>query len=240
VNFARFEAALCAVGGRFAIREVDDSFTETPVILVAGDQASGKSTTAKELARHLGGAVGSTGNVVRRMAAERGLTFEAFQAELTNDPQADARNDLSAVQAIAAGKVVVFESRLAGHIGSWLRSRGRRGLLSVYIDCSPRERALRVLERATCPTTRARVATLTPPQEGDLELLLKSWADIDDAAVREVSTALRAAASRDRTDCDRIRKAYGLDYSERSDFDLTVDSSQATVAEIVEHVLTNA
>lgn len=52
-----------------------------------------------------------------------------------------------AALAIARGKVVVFESRLAGLIGGVLRSLGRMGRLRVRLTCGPTELAWRWLKR---------------------------------------------------------------------------------------------
>lgn len=50
-----FKLAFERVVGKGAVTRLVESFSEAPVLLLAGDQASGKSTTAKLLAEALGG-----------------------------------------------------------------------------------------------------------------------------------------------------------------------------------------
>ena len=51
------------------------------MILIAGDQLTGKSTQAKNLANYFSGTFHSVGNLFREVAAKRGITV-AEQAKL--------------------------------------------------------------------------------------------------------------------------------------------------------------
>ncbi|MCZ7679804.1 MAG: AAA family ATPase [Sandaracinaceae bacterium] len=237
MSTAAFGLAFERVVGPGAVARLVDSFTDNPVILLAGDQASGKSTAARLIAHQFGGEAGSTGAMVRARAATLGMSFEVFTAHLRDDPDADVRHDHLAATAIAEGTVVAFESRLAGHLGAWLRQLGRRELHSVYLHCPPKERALRVLERATSAAMRARAEAAVDDAES-FEAVVRSLSDIAHPEIASVCGRLRVAAERDRHDRDRIRSLYGIDYTDTSVFDTCVDTSAtdpvATVTTILD------
>ncbi len=231
-----FGRAFERVEGRGAVARLVACFTDKPVILLAGDQASGKSTAARMIGQQLAGETGSTGALVRARAVAVGLSFEAFNACLRDDPVADVRNDHLAAAAIAEGSVVVFESRLAGHLGAWLRGLGRRELHSTYLHCPPKERALRVLERATSAATRARVEAAIDDTES-FEVIAQRLANLADPEIASVCERLRVAAERDRHDRDRIQRIYGIDYADTSAFDTCIDTAATAPAATVAVIL---
>ena len=55
------EAAFTNYIGETSIDELRDAITEKPMILIAGDQLTGKSTQARKLAEHFGGEFRSEG-----------------------------------------------------------------------------------------------------------------------------------------------------------------------------------
>ena len=67
--------------GDDSINLLRESITDKPMILIAGDQLTGKSTQAKSLAEHFGGDFYSVGSLFRDAAKERGITV-AEQARL--------------------------------------------------------------------------------------------------------------------------------------------------------------
>lgn len=231
MTYRQLEAQLERVGGTTVVRDLTEAFAERPLVLLAGDQASGKSTTARELAALLAGESGSTGAIIRARAAQLGISFEELNASI--DPLEDARNDLLAARAIAAGTVVVFESRLAGHLGRWLRVLGRRGILAAYLQCPPRERALRVIQRATSPEVRAAIEPrLGARPHLTFEQVIEACLEIAHPEIEAVAGNLRAAQRRDDSDRARILALYGLDYADRSVFDVVLDTSSATPADL--------
>jgi cytidylate kinase len=233
-----FGPAFERVVGKGAVARLVETFTDAPVLLLAGDQASGKSTASKVVAERLGGKVGSTGGLVRARAVELGVTFDAYNTLLRDDPDADVRHDHRAAEAIAGGHVVVFESRLAGHIGAWLRGLGRCELTSVYLYCPPVERALRVLERATSPAVRERTprALDDAPRE-TFEEIVRWLAARPEPEVVRVAEQLAFAAARDSNDRARIRSVYGVDYTDTSVFDARIDTSLGDPATTADAVL---
>jgi cytidylate kinase len=166
------------------------------------------------------------------------MTFDAYNALLRDDPDADVRGDHLAATAIAVARVVVFESRLAGHLGSWLRALGRRELHSVYLHCPPVERALRVVERATSRDVRERIAgSLDDAAGASFEDVLGHLTASSDPDLLRVAEQLRFAAVRDANDQARIRSVYGIDYTDTSVFDHCVDTSLGDPASTTAAVL---
>ena len=75
------EAAFKNYIGLDSIDKLRNSINQKPMILIAGDQLTGKSTQAKNLANYFGGTFHSVGNLFREVAAKRGITV-AEQAKL--------------------------------------------------------------------------------------------------------------------------------------------------------------
>ena len=67
--------------GKNSVKKLQESINQKPMILIAGDQLTGKSTQAKNLAEAFNGTFHSVGNLFREVAAKRGITV-AEQAKL--------------------------------------------------------------------------------------------------------------------------------------------------------------
>ena len=67
--------------GKNSVKKLQESINQKPMILIAGDQLTGKSTQAKNLAEAFNGTFHSVGNLFREIAAKRGITV-AEQAKL--------------------------------------------------------------------------------------------------------------------------------------------------------------
>ncbi len=231
-----FESAFRRTVGTQAISELRSKFSDKPVLLFAGDQLTGKSTLAKATAKALGGPDGvaaGTGAIVRKMAADRGISVEDMAKALKDEPSTDVQIDYRACEMIAAGEVDSFESRLAGQLGKFLKGLGRENVLSVYLRCAPRERALRYVAREVSPEARARLEPLLDvAADADLEACLRALGKIDDPAAQQVAANFAEIAGRDSTDLGRLKALYGVDYQDASSFDLILDTTGKTPAEL--------
>ena len=76
------------------------------------------------------------------MAAERQLTLPQFGRYATDNPAVDAELDRRLADRARQGDVLI-ESRLAG----WIAHNEGLDAVTVFIDCSPAERARRVAGR---------------------------------------------------------------------------------------------
>src|SRR5688572_28925725 len=102
------------VKGPDAIRALTSSFSDTPVILIAGQQCTGKGTIAGLVGKRVKG----TGKLMREAARAAGKSVEELVTSV--HPDFDVDLDYRAAELIARGDVDVFESRLAGHLGAFL------------------------------------------------------------------------------------------------------------------------
>lgn len=228
---ARFEALL----GTRRVAEIIDALGTRPVLLLAGDPGVGKSSVARALAARIGGAAGGTGACVRAEATRRGFTLEAFNSFLVEHPEEDISIDAAAAITVACGDVAVFESRLAGHLGWWLRGHGRAGLRTVYLQCAPHEQARRLLARegasARHDATVSRMeaaATLADCAR----VLRDAGAEMEAAA-----EIVEAQASRMTEERRRLYERYGAILDDPTVYDEMIDTTQATIEECVEWIL---
>ena len=83
------------------------------IITIAGKPGSGKSTTANLVAHELGYRRFSSGDFMREMAKERGLTLAELQAQ--NDPKNDEYVDQKLRDIGTTQQDLVIDSRLAFH-----------------------------------------------------------------------------------------------------------------------------
>lgn len=107
------------------------------IITIAGKLGSGKSTTGKQVAAALGYAHKSTGDFMRAMARERGITLEELskiaETDLSIDTELDDHN-----KAVGAGERTVLDSRLGFHFIP--------DSFKVFLDLDPRVAARRILK----------------------------------------------------------------------------------------------
>lgn len=228
--------------GASSLQALRAAASDEPVILIGGNQLTGKSTAAECIARTLGGEVGGTGSVAREEAAREGLSIEAWSIRQEGSPGADVALDYRAAMAIASGRIAVFESRLAGHLCRLLSSIGRRNLFSVLLVCTPRERALRHLEREVDRAARDLVEPGLP-HSGPSELL--GWIElVASAAPRDLSASLRARATqvaeRDERERARLLKLYEVELAAERAFDTVLRADGLTPDQVALEVLRRA
>ena len=234
-----FEAAFARVLGARAIHDLKALLTETPVVLIAGSQLTGKSTAAKAVAARMGGMSAGTGSIVRKMAEERGISIEQMSREM--DPDVDVAIDYRAACRIGGGEVAAFESRLAGHLGQFLERLGRKQIVSVYLEASPKERALRHLHREVSPAARARLEQQVHFEDGaTLEQALAALVALGDPEASAIASKMGDIARRDEVDRGRMHALYGVDFQDQCAFDVVLDTTGRSPADMVEVILTEA
>ena len=230
------EKVLANVVGAAAIAGLKAGFSEKPVVLIAGDQLTGKSTAAETVAKALGGPASGTGRLMRAAAADKGLPVEEFVKSVP--ASFDVELDWQAAKKIAKGDVAVFESRLAGHLGRMLQELGRKNVTSVYLVASPRERALRYLSRELSPEVRARIEPKLHIEKGaTLEEALAAVVALGDPDASKLASSMKDIAHRDDVDHARLEKLYAVDYQDRSSFDVVVVTDGKTPAEVQAEIL---
>jgi cytidylate kinase len=84
------------------------------IITIAGVPGSGKSSTADGVAKALGYTRFSSGDFMRKIALDRGISINELSAQAETDPSIDVSID-DAVRNTGSGEKLVIDSRLAFH-----------------------------------------------------------------------------------------------------------------------------
>lgn len=296
-RYSSFASAFSSVVGKSSIEELRAAAAAAgnkPIVLIAGDQCTGKGTAAEGLVAELGGQNTGTGTVLRALAKENGLSIEQMSAMLSGKSvdvddgkggtkkvalsdyphlgsaeDVDVRLDFRAAKAIATSAftkadgstidISVFESRLAGHLGQFLSGLDRKNVVSVYLYAAPRVQAERYLDRevwkpaeakATTPAEKQIIATARTLAEhilGGLDdtvplgaALLKLIAGLKGSGVAGLDVLagkVSGIAGRDDNDKTRLLALYGVNYQDRSAFDVVVDTNGKTPAQVKQAIL---
>jgi cytidylate kinase len=212
------------------------AFTDKPVVVIAGQQCTGKSTAAASLAQRLGTEKSGTGALVRQAAAERGLPVEKFVA--TIDEQLDVSLDFRAAQVIGSGSAGTFESRLAGHLAQLVRSLGKKNVVSVYLVASTRTQALRWVRREVNGPAADRIdARLTVAKSASLEDVLRAIVALGDREVNaKLAPLVDGIGERDAVDRERLLALYGVDYQDASAFDVVISTDGKSQEQVQDEI----
>jgi len=127
---------------------LDPRFPKGTVVTISGPAGSGKSHCASELAKYFGVPLYSSGSVFRKMAAERGLSVEAFSKMAESDDTIDNEIDRRTEECARGGSCII-EARLA----RWFS--GNVPKLSFYLNAPFDVRARRIAEREGIPFEEA-------------------------------------------------------------------------------------
>ena len=91
--------------GESSIDKLKSAITSKPMILIAGDQLTGKSTQAQRLAKHFGGDFRSVGMLFREVASDRGITVAEQARLLLTERGIDVDIDYKTCQMIAGSQI---------------------------------------------------------------------------------------------------------------------------------------
>lgn len=165
------------------------------IITIAGKLGSGKSTTAKKLAEVLGYQHKSTGDFMRALAQERGITLAELGTIATSDSSVDtALDDFN----IGLGKQenIVLDSRLGFHFIP--------DSFKVFLELEPHIAAERILKNTQINPNRKNEDTV----------------NFDSVENILTSNETRLASER-----KRYKEIYGiLDHTAHENFDLVLDT----------------
>ena len=109
-----------------------------PIITIAGFQGSGKSSTARLVAKKLNFKHFSSGDLFREIAKERGLSIEAINLTAEEQKEIDYEVD-ERLKAMANDRDLVIDSRLAFH---WIPDS-----FKVFLLLDPDTAAERIYEQ---------------------------------------------------------------------------------------------
>jgi cytidylate kinase len=170
------------------------------IITIAGFPGSGKSSTAKSVAQTLGYEHFSSGDLFRKMAAERGLTVEGINFAAEKQQALDYEVD-ELLQQFGTGKEkLVIDSRMAFH---WIPDS-----FKVFLELD---------ERVAAERTFVHIQ-----QEGRTGQ--------QGSSVEEIYENTKKRMESERK---RYWDLYRVDYTDKSQFDLVIDTGRHGPGEVV-------
>lgn len=174
------------------------------IITIAGSNGSGKSSTAKGVAKELGFQHFSSGDFMRQIAKEENITLEELGKLAETKDWVDKKLD-DYVRQAGVKEEVVIDSRLAFH---WIPDS-----FKVYLDLSPDTAAERMLN--DMKNNPSRLWENKVRVESKEEMIEKS--------------AKRLASER-----KRYFELYGIeDHKDKKKFDLIVDTDKNNLKQVV-------
>lgn len=167
------------------------------LITIAGNNGAGKSSASNTVAGILGYQKKSTGDYMRQMAKDRGITLEDLNKIAETDPSIDKALDESNIE---IGKIdnVVVDARLAFHFIP--------NSFKVFLICDPLTAAKRIIKDRITNPNRHNEST-----EGF-------------ETIEEISSSLIKRLDSERK---RYFDLYGIvDHTDPLNFDLVLDTSK--------------
>ena len=173
------------------------------VITITGFPGSGKSSTAKSVASLLGYEHFSSGDLFRKMAAERGLSIEEINVTAEKQKEIDLEVDKLLVKMGKEKNDFVIDSRTAFH---WIPDS-----FKVFLDLDPRTAAERTFAQIQ--------------KEGRSSQTGASVDEVYENTLKRVESERK-----------RYYNLYKIDITDKTKFDLIVDTKIHNLADVVEIV----
>jgi predicted cytidylate kinase len=182
-----------------------------PIITISGDPGSGKSTIAKKLAQKLQAERIYVGQIRRKLAKTKGMSLTELNKYAQDHPETDVvidKNAAKRAKQLAKQSPVIVEGRTQFHF--------LPESLKVYVAVDINEGAKRIWKDLQSMEAKAK------RNEGDLN----SLADV-----------AKSIKSRVNSDKKRYMKYYNIDHTDKSQFDLVLDTTKLNREEAVEQAL---
>ena len=126
------------------------------IITITGTLGSGKSSTADRVAEKLGFRRFSSGDFMRKLAVEMGISLNELSIKAQTDPEIDVKIDDEVKKAGNEEKIVI-DSRLAFH---WIPES-----FKIYLDLPPQIAKERILNNLKENTLRKQSENSSSPEE---------------------------------------------------------------------------
>lgn len=176
------------------------------IITINGFPGSGKSSTADLVAKELNFKHFSSGDFMRNIALQRGISLNELGTQAENDSEIDKSID-DEVKKVGQMNKVVIDSRLAFH---WIPES-----FKVYLDLPPEIAKNRI-------ANNLKTNKLRQESEGS-------------SSVEEIYQKI---TSRLESEKKRYLELYGVDHTDKNNFDLVIDTNQNNLQEVVQIIVT--
>ena len=224
------DAAFKKYIGPDSVNKLKNSITHKPMVLIAGDQLTGKSTQAKNLANYFNGTFHSVGNLFREVAAKRGISVAEQAKLLLTERGIDVEIDYKTCEMISGKNIStnlgVIEGRQPAYMGSFMQNLGKSNIIRIYFQCSIRDQALRFLRREIGEGAYIRGIENVPDIIYDNLESLKD--EIFNLGLDDSNAVIqRFTDNQDRDNDDRARYSslYGFDYGNLEGYDIVIDTT---------------
>ena len=236
------ETAFKTYIGEESITELQNNITEKPMILIAGDQLTGKSTQAKRLADFFDGSFHSVGSLFREAAKKRGITVAEQARLLLVERGIDVEIDYKTCQVITGADIDsnlgVVEGRQPAYMGSFMASLGKINLVRLYLQCSIREQALRFLRREVGEEAYLTGKAQIPEKNyKNLESLNTEIERLDISQSDNLMSEFIENQSRDEDDRHRYSGLYGFDYGNLDGYDIVLNTNNKEPDNVFNEIL---
>ncbi|MCX6704746.1 MAG: cytidylate kinase family protein [Candidatus Woesebacteria bacterium] len=175
------------------------------IITITGTLGSGKSSTADLVAKKLGFRRFSSGDFMRKIALEQGISLNELQTRAEKDNSIDFKID-DEVKKVGEMRNIVIDSRLAFH---WIPNSFR-----VYLDLPPEIAKERILNNLK-------------------ENALRRQSE-DSSTSEEIYQKI---ISRLESEKKRYQELYGLDHTDKNNYDLVIDTNKNNLEQVVDIIV---
>lgn len=236
------EAAFKKYIGDDSIQKLQDKITNKPMILIAGDQLTGKSTQAKNLAKHFLGSFHSVGALFREAAKNRGITVAEQARLLLVERGIDVEIDYKTCQVISGASIDsvlgVVEGRQPAYMGSFMASLGKTNIVRLYLKCSIREQALRFLRREVGEDAYIEGrAQILDKEYNSLESINSEIKSLNIENKNKIMADFIENQSRDEDDRHRYSGLYGFDYGNLKGYDIVINTNDKEPGMVFDEII---
>lgn len=175
------------------------------IITIAGAAGSGKSSTANLVAEKLEFKRFSSGDFMRKIALELGMSLNELSIKAEQDTSIDKKIDAE-VKKAGEGNKLVIDSRLAFH---WIPES-----FKVYLDLSSEIAKQRISDDLKINKLRKESESSSNPEEIHEKIL-----------------------ARLESEKKRYMQLYGIDYTDKNNYDLVVDTKINNLEEVANIVV---
>jgi cytidylate kinase len=177
------------------------------IITISGLPGSGKSSTANKVAEILNYSRFSSGDFMRKIAIQKGISLNELSKIAENDNGIIDNKIDDEVSKLNNTEKIVVDSRLAFHF--------LKNSFKVFLDLAPEISKNRVLENL---------------KNNPLRLQSENASNVEEIYEKIIE--------RLNSEKKRYKELYNLDYTQKENFDLVIDTDKNNLEQVVEIIIT--